>query len=129
MTAHEERGGRGTPDGGIHIRNVQGAFAIGDHNSVVNQQAGAAPRDPAQEELLRAVCELRADLARLVPSDETTALDAELADAQDEIEDTGQAGQGRLARLRQALADAGAVAGFVASAAAVSQAVGALIGS
>lgn len=129
MAAHEDHSGGGTPDGGIHIRNVQGAFAVGDHNNVVNQQAGAAPRDPAQEELLRRVRELRADLARLVPTDETAALDAELEDAQGEIEETGQAGPGRLARLRQALTDAGAVAGLVASGVAVSQAVGALLGS
>ncbi|MFC7307385.1 hypothetical protein ACFQVC_24555 [Streptomyces monticola] len=113
---------------GIHIHNVQGAFAIGDGNSVVHQP-GADRRDPDQEELLRAVRELRADLARLVRNDQTLTLDAELERAEGEIERTGRAADGRLVRLRQALADAGAVTGLVASAAAVGQAVGALLGS
>ncbi|MDI3419780.1 hypothetical protein [Streptomyces luteolus] len=124
MTANEEPG----TGGGVHISNVQGAFAVGDNNSVVNQQAGTPPRDPAQEELLRAVRELRADLARQVPNDETAALDAELEGAQGEIEQTGQAGPGRIARLRQALSDAGTVTGLLASAVAVSQAVGVIVG-
>lgn len=126
MATNEEKA-RGS-GGGIHIRNVQGAFAIGDNNSVVNQQAGAAPRDPAQEELLRAVRELRADLERLVPDDRTAVLDAELAAAQGEIEEAGQAGTGRLERLRQVLAHAGEVTGLLASAAAVAQAVAGLLG-
>ncbi|MDI3385648.1 hypothetical protein QIS99_05365 [Streptomyces sp. B-S-A8] len=128
MAANEDRDAGGPAGGGVHISQVQGAFAVGNDNSVVNQQAGVPPRDPAQEELLRAVRELRGDLARLVQSEETAALDAELADAQGEIEQSGQAGPGRLARLRQALADAGAVTGLVASAVAVSQAVGVLVG-
>ncbi|WP_128379110.1 hypothetical protein [Streptomyces cavernae] len=116
--------------GGIHVSNVQGAFAIGDGNNVVNQPgAGVPQRDPAQEELLRAVRELRADLGRLVTSDQTAALDRELADTEAEIEETGRAGQGRLARIRQALADAGALTGLLASAAAVAQVVGTLSGS
>lgn len=119
---------RSAAAGGIQISNVHGtAFAIGDGNSVVNQPGGGAPqRDPEQEELLRAVLELRADLGRLVASDGTAALDAELAGTQAEIEESGAAGQGRLARLRQALTDAGALTGLLASAAAVAQAVGVL---
>jgi hypothetical protein len=121
---------RSADRGGIHISNVQGAFAIGDGNSVVNRSGSDAPgRDPAQEELLRAVLELRADLGRLVGTEQTAALDAELAGAQAEIEESGGAGEGRLVRIRQALADAGALTGLLASAAAVAQAVGALTGS
>ncbi|QKW11093.1 hypothetical protein HUT18_22540 [Streptomyces sp. NA04227] len=124
-----ERGGRAVGGGGIHISNVRGAFAIGDHNDVRNQTGGtAAPRDPAQEELLRAVKELREDLARLVPSGLRDTLDAELAGAETEIEESGQAGPTRRERLGRALAGAGAVTGFLASAATVTQALGAFSG-
>jgi hypothetical protein len=116
--AEERSAGRGD----ITISNVNGSFAIGDSNTIVSRT------DVQQQELLRAVRELRADLDRLVQSDGTAALDAELAGAQAEIEATGRAGEGRLARLRQALADAGALTGLLASAAAVGQAVGALTG-
>ncbi|GAB7031518.1 hypothetical protein AB0G35_08860 [Streptomyces sp. NPDC021749] len=114
---------------GIHIGSVRGAFAIGDHNTVTQNDGGGVPAtDPAQEELLRAVRELRGDLARAVQSPEVTALDGELAGTEGEIADTGQAGPGRLARLRAALTDAGAVVGLLASGAAVTQAVAALVG-
>ncbi|WP_156723093.1 hypothetical protein [Streptomyces apocyni] len=113
--------------GGIHIKHVQGAFAIGDHNSVVNQP-GAAQPDPAAAELLKAVRELRADLARLNTTDETAALDGELADAEDEIGRTGRAEPGLLGRIGQALTRATAVTGLLASATALSDSVRALIG-
>ncbi|MFG2871719.1 hypothetical protein [Streptomyces sp. NPDC048338] len=117
--------------GGIHIGSVHGAFAIGDNNTVTQHEGGAGGepvRDPAQEELLQAVRRLRADLGNVVASEQTAALDAELAEAEDEIEGTGEAGRGRLARLRQALGDAGAVTGILASGVAVGQAVAALLG-
>ncbi|MFD7108180.1 hypothetical protein ACWIG3_26980 [Streptomyces celluloflavus] len=121
-----------TADGrgdGIHIGRVHGAFAIGDHNTVTHHEGGGAPvPDPAQEELLRAVRELRDDLARVVQSPQVAALSTELAGTETEIADTGAAGPGRLARLRTALADAGSVAGLLASGAAVGQAVAALVG-
>ncbi|WP_030413975.1 hypothetical protein [Streptomyces sp. NRRL S-1448] len=114
---------------GIHIGSVRGAFAIGDHNTVTHNEGGGAPAaDPAQEELLRAVRELRGDLARAVQSPEVTALDGELAGTEEEIGGTGAAGPGRLARLRAALTDAGAVVGLLASGAAVTEAVAALVG-
>ncbi|GAP49219.1 hypothetical protein [Streptomyces azureus] len=123
--AEERSAGRGD----ITISNVNGSFAIGDSNTIVSRtDAGAPQPDAQQQELLRAVRELRADLDRLVQSDRTAALDAELVGAQAEIEATGRAGEGRLARLRQALADAGALTGLLASAAAVGQAVSALTG-
>ncbi|TJZ53019.1 hypothetical protein FCH28_17840 [Streptomyces piniterrae] len=123
MATADERGR------GIHIGSVQGAFAIGDNNTVTNHQGSAAPAtDPAQEELLRAVRALRDDLARVVETPEVTALTAQLADTEGEIAETGAAGPGRLARLRTALADAGSVVGLLASGAAVGQAVAALAG-
>ncbi|MFE0189000.1 hypothetical protein [Streptomyces sp. NPDC058989] len=115
--------------GGIHIGSVQGAFAIGDHNTVTHNEGVAGPAtDPAQQELLRAVRALRDDLSRAVETPQVTALSGELADTETEITDTGAAGPGRLARLRTALTDASAVVGLLASGAAVGQAVAALVG-
>ncbi len=115
--------------GGIHIGSVQGAFAIGDHNTVThNEGVGGPATDPAQQELLRAVRALRDDLSRAVETPQVTALSGELADTETEIADLGAAGPGRLGRLRAALTDASAVVGLLASGAAVSQAVAALVG-
>ncbi|MGW6394567.1 hypothetical protein ACWFR1_29590 [Streptomyces sp. NPDC055103] len=119
----------GTGNGGIHVTNTGGNVTIGDNNTVTSTVSGAQPaRDPQQEELLQAIRKLRADLGGVVASEQTTTLDEELADAQDEIEGTGRAGTGRLTRLRQALLDAGTVTGILASGVAVGQAVGALLG-
>ncbi|MFF8784212.1 hypothetical protein [Streptomyces sp. NPDC015125] len=123
MATADERGK------GIHIGSVRGAFAIGDHNAVTYNEGGAGPSaDPAQEALLHAVRALRDDLSRAVESPQITALSGELAETEAEIEGSGAAGPGRRARLRTALADAGAVVGLLASGAAVSQAVAALAG-
>ncbi|MFE5833359.1 MULTISPECIES: hypothetical protein [unclassified Streptomyces] len=114
---------------GIQVSNTGGNVTIGDHNTVTHTVHGAQPsRDPLQEELLQAIRRLRGDLGGVVASEQTTALDAELSDAEDEIEGTGRADAGRLARLRRALTDAGAVTGILASGVAVGQAVGALLG-
>ncbi|MEU1225174.1 hypothetical protein [Streptomyces sp. NPDC005828] len=114
---------------GIHVTNTSGNVVIGDNNTVTSTVNGAEPaRDALQEELLQAIRRLRADLGGVVPSEQTAALDAELSDAEDEIEGTGSAGTGRLAALRRALTDAGAVTGILASGVAVGQAVGALLG-
>ncbi|RSS44246.1 hypothetical protein [Streptomyces sp. WAC08241] len=114
---------------GIRVSNTGGNVTIGDHNTVTSTVTGNQPsRDPLQEELLLAIRRLRGDLGGVVASEQTAALDAELSDAEDEIEGTGRAGTGRLTRLRRALADAGAVTGILASGVAVGQAVGALLG-
>ncbi|MFE7547609.1 hypothetical protein [Streptomyces gardneri] len=115
--------------GGIHVTNAGGNVTIGDNNTVTSTVNGAQPnRDPQQEELLQAIRKLRADLGGVVASEQTAALDVELSDAEDEIEGFGRAGTPRLTRLRQALLDAGAVTGILASGVAVGQAVGALLG-
>ncbi|MFF7846755.1 hypothetical protein ACFZDF_04110 [Streptomyces sp. NPDC007910] len=114
---------------GIRVSNTGGNVTIGDHNTVTNTVTGNQPaRDPLQEELLQAIRRLRTDLGGVVASEQTAALDAELSEAEDEIEGTGRADAGRLTRLRRALADAGAVTGILASGVAVGQAVGALLG-
>jgi len=119
-----------SPDsGGIHVTNTSGNVTIGDNNTVTSTVNGTPPaRDPGQEELLQAIRRFRTDLRGVVASEQTAALDAELSDAEDEIEGTGRAGTGRLTALRRALTDAGAVAGILASGVAVGQAVGALLG-
>ncbi|MFE0649019.1 hypothetical protein ACFVZH_10570 [Streptomyces sp. NPDC059534] len=115
--------------GGIHVANTGGNVTIGDNNTVTSTVNGTGPaRDPHQEELLQAIRRFRTDLAGVVPSEQTAALDDELSDAEDEIEGTGRADTGRLRRLRRALADAGAVSGILASGVAVGQAVGTLLG-
>ncbi|MFD8726409.1 hypothetical protein [Streptomyces sp. NPDC059611] len=116
------------PQRTVHIGSVTGsAFAVGDHNTVTQHQH-AGPADEAQAELLRAVRELRADLARFVTSDDTEVLDAELVSVVDEIETSGAAAPGRLARLQQALTAAGTVTGTLASGVAVAEALRALLG-
>ncbi|GHG19597.1 hypothetical protein [Streptomyces zaomyceticus] len=129
-TGHTTDNGAGDrARGGINVTNTGGNVTIGDHNTVTSTVTGTAPaRDPRQEELLLAVRRLRADLGGVVPTEQTAALDAELADAEDEIEGTGRADTGRLTRLRRALTDAGAVTGILASGVAVGQAVGTLLG-
>ena len=132
----DEESGAGTAGGqggqrfgNIRIGNVRGGVVgIGDGNHIVNGAQDGAVCDPAYEELLRAVQQLSADLERLVAGPEVSALSDELTDTQGEIQRTGRAGAGRLARLRVLLQDAGAGVGMLASGVAVGQAVGALLG-
>ncbi|MBL1095463.1 hypothetical protein JK363_01980 [Streptomyces sp. 205] len=113
----------------MRIGSVRGsAVGFGDHHHIVNAPRGEASCDPAYEELLEAVRQLAADLERVVPGPEVQALSNELASAQDEIQRTGRAGVGRLARMRALLQDASASIGMLASGVAVGQAVGVLLG-
>ncbi|MFD8457545.1 hypothetical protein [Streptomyces antimycoticus] len=122
-------GGGGRSFGGIRFGKVSGsAIGIGDHIHMVNGRQGDVPCDPAYQELLEAVRQLAEDLRRVVPSPEVGALSDELDQTQDEIQRTGRAGAGRLARIRVMLQDASAGIGMLASGVAVGQAVGALLG-
>ncbi|AJZ86059.2 MULTISPECIES: hypothetical protein [Streptomyces] len=122
-------GGGGRSFGDIRFGKVSGsAIGIGDHNHMVNGRQGDVPCDPAYQELLEAVRQLAEDLRRVVPSPEVGALSDELDQTQDEIQRTGRAGAGRLARIRVMLQDASAGVGMLASGVAVGQAVGALLG-
>ncbi|CAM5511535.1 putative protein OS=Streptomyces microflavus OX=1919 GN=G3I39_35295 PE=4 SV=1 [Streptomyces microflavus] len=113
----------------MHIGSVTGrALAVGDPNRPVTQHHARRTADESQAELLRAVQELRADLARFVASDTTEVLDAELVSVADEIETAGGAAPGRLARLQEALTAAGALTGTLASGVAVAEALRALLG-
>jgi hypothetical protein len=125
----EAAGAGGRAYGDIHIGSVRGgAVGIGDHNYIVNVRGEAAPCDPAYEQLLEAVRQLGADLGRLVASPEVSALADELSETEEEIQRTGAAAPGRLARLRALLQDASASIGMLASGMALGQAVGALLG-
>ncbi|MFI0979922.1 hypothetical protein ACH4SP_23325 [Streptomyces sp. NPDC021093] len=116
----------------VNIGSVSdSAFAIGDHNDVRNEHHGrttVAPRDEQQAELLRAVRNLRGDLARCTRTEPVDVLDAELAATEEDITGTGEAAPSRLARLRTALTTAEGVTAMLASGAAVGQAVGVLGG-
>ncbi|MGW4561868.1 hypothetical protein ACWEN3_05470 [Streptomyces sp. NPDC004561] len=99
-------------------------FAIGDHAHAESHHGTAAQRDEAAEELLLAVRELRADLARVRATGRTAELDAALADTEDEITRTGQATPSRRERLRRLLDDSQALLGVLASAATLAGLVG-----
>ena len=110
----------------VHIGNASHAtFAIGSHaHAESHHHNGPAERDAAAEELLNAVRELRADLARVRESEQTARLEAALAETEEEIARTGTAGEGRLQRLRELLDDAQAVLALFASAGTVAGLLG-----
>lgn len=113
-------------DGGIRFGSVEGSsVVIGDNNKVTNTHQPAPEPPAAHAELLQAVRELREAIAAARASGEEpdAELDAELAATEDEIKETGRAGEGRLARLRQALSDVDALTGAAASTTAVVQAL------
>ncbi|MFC7818760.1 MULTISPECIES: hypothetical protein [unclassified Streptomyces] len=100
----------------VHIGNAQGAtFAVGDNANVTSHYGATAARDQAAEELLRAVRELRADLARIQRTEQTDQVDTALADTEEEITRTGAVPEGRLARLRALLEDSQTVLSLFAS--------------
>ncbi|MCF6522279.1 hypothetical protein [Streptomyces sp. JJ36] len=98
-------------------------FAIGSHARAESHH-GVPPRDTASEELLAAVRQLRSDLTRMRGTDQTAELDAELAETEEEITRTGEAGPTRLQRLRQLLTDSEALVSLVASAGTVAGLLG-----
>ncbi|MDQ0992595.1 hypothetical protein [Streptomyces sp. V3I7] len=103
-------------------------FAVGSHAHAESHHqyvgGAGAERDEAAEELLRAVRELRADLERVRGSEQTAALDTALAETEDEITRTGQAGTTRRERLRELLTDSQALLSVLASAGAVAGLLG-----
>ncbi|MFG2651262.1 hypothetical protein [Streptomyces sp. NPDC048436] len=106
-------------DRSIHIGSVSGgAFAIGDHNSVV-ELASTGTQNPTALELLSAMRELRTDLATLLATDGLRAFGVALADAEEEIARHGGTSLSRLYRLREDLAGEQALLGGLASAGAV----------
>jgi hypothetical protein len=116
----------GTNEPSVTLGNVSGStFAIGSHASAVGHHGTAAPgRDAATEELLAAMRELRADLRRVRATDRTAELDTALAETEEEITSTGQAGPTRRERLRALLADSESLLSVLASAGAVAGLLG-----
>ncbi|KOU64041.1 hypothetical protein ADK57_19980 [Streptomyces sp. MMG1533] len=114
-----------TDEPNVSIGDVShSTFAIGSHAHAESHHGTAIQRDQAAEELLKAVRELRADLTRVRATGETATLDEALAETEDEITRTGQAGPSRLDRLRQLLTDSQALVGLIASAGAVAGLLG-----
>lgn len=112
-------------EGGVHIGDVhRSTFAIGENAHAESHHGVPAPRDETSAELLAAVKELRTDLARLRPSEQTARLDEALADTEEEIDRTGTAGEGRLGRLRDLLEGAETLTALVASAGTVAGLLG-----
>ncbi|MFJ8730486.1 hypothetical protein [Streptomyces bauhiniae] len=107
----------------VRIGDVSGStFAIGSHAHAESHQHGTGA--PADRELLEAVRELRADLARVRGTEQTAALGEALADTEAEITRTGQASPTRRERLRELLADSQALLGVLASAGTVAGLLG-----
>ncbi|MFJ7587324.1 hypothetical protein ACIQZO_07975 [Streptomyces sp. NPDC097617] len=102
----EAAAGSGAGTGEVRINSVNNtAFSIGGthitNTSVHHDGTGAGA--PGAEELLEAVRELRAALARMPRGADRAALDAELDEAAGELEETGEIRPGLPARLRGAL--------------------------
>lgn len=112
----------------VHISGVTGSVSVGDHNKVSSVYRAGAADGEAHRQLLDAIVEFRAGLGQLVRNDQTRALDAELAEAEDEIRTEGQATPGRLARLGELLAGATTLTGLLASGETLVQRVRDLIG-
>ncbi|WP_159666828.1 hypothetical protein [Streptomyces mexicanus] len=109
---------------GVSIGDVShSTFAIGSHAHAESHHH-TAPKDPAERELLDAVRELRADLARLRSTEGTRELDEALADTENEITRTGTAGESGRQRLRELLPDAQSVLTLLASAGTVAGLLG-----
>uniref|UniRef100_A0AAU2V3I3 Uncharacterized protein n=1 Tax=Streptomyces sp. NBC_00003 TaxID=2903608 RepID=A0AAU2V3I3_9ACTN len=112
----------------VHISGVTGSVSVGDHNKVSSVYRAGSVDDEAHRQLLDAIVEFRAGLGQLVRNDQTRALDAELAETEDEIRTEGQATPGRLARLGELLAGATTLTGLLASGETLVQRVRDLIG-
>ncbi|MCS0604771.1 hypothetical protein NX794_26665 [Streptomyces sp. LP11] len=112
-----------TNDPSVSIGDVShSTFAIGAHSHAESHHGTTAT--PGDQELLAAVRELRADLARVRATAQTAELDAALADTEGEIARTGQATPTRRERLRELLGDSQALLGVLASAATLAGLVG-----
>lgn len=113
--------------GGISIGVMSGgAAASGPHARALDATTRVLDAPP---ELLAAMGTLRAQLRLLSPSDETSDVDARLAEAEEEIEAAGQVRRSRLQWLRERLDLGATAAATLASAAAVVQQITQLLGS
>lgn len=119
--------------GSVHIGSMSGgSIATGSQGSAISVNHTGSEPDPKQQDLLKAIRELREALPTQGRSAEDISLDGELADAEAEIVQGGGATPGRLTRLlagvRGWLGSQAAAAGAVASATAVVQGIAQLLG-
>lgn len=113
------------PQPHVSIGDVSGStFAIGSHANASTHHGTVPSRADDMERLLAALRELRADLSRTRATDQTAELDEALAEAEDEIVRTGNAGEGRLRRLRELLTDAASLTTVLTSAGTVAGLLG-----
>ncbi|MFF3748204.1 hypothetical protein [Streptomyces kronopolitis] len=112
--------------GGISIGVMSGGAAVsGAHAKALDASATVLDAPP---ELRAAMATLRAQLHLLGPSAETSDMDARLAEAEEEIEATGQVRRSRLQWLRERLDLGATAAAALASAATVVQQITQLLG-
>ncbi|MFJ2816772.1 hypothetical protein ACIQOU_22400 [Streptomyces sp. NPDC091279] len=111
----------------VSFGNVHNStFAVGNQSRAESHAHYATPPapDPETEELLAAVRELRAALAGVRGTGETTALAVALDETEVEIAATGQASPTRRERLRDLLADSQSLVTFLTSAGALAALLG-----
>ncbi|MEU4208522.1 hypothetical protein AB0F13_00735 [Streptomyces sp. NPDC026206] len=112
-------------DGGMAVLDMSGgAVAAGENAEALDTSRQLLSVTP---ELLEAVRELRLDLPRLARTEERDALAAELSGLEDDARQDGRTRSGRLTHLRELLTGGATVAGGLASAVAVVQAISQLV--
>ncbi|MFC0597213.1 hypothetical protein [Streptomyces palmae] len=117
------------PPGGISIGTMSGgAVAAGRDARAVDASRQATGAVPVPPELLDAVRTLRAQLRLLTPTAETSEVEGALAEVEEEITSTGQAGRGRLAGVRDRLELGMTALGGLVSAATLAQLIGQALG-
>ncbi|MEU8709315.1 hypothetical protein [Streptomyces sp. NPDC048565] len=108
------------PQPDVSIGDVSSStFAIGSHAHAESHQVTSASPDRDSEQLLVAILDLRAYLARVRATGQTAELDAALADTEGEITRIGTPDESRLRRLRELLAGAESLTAVLTSAGAV----------
>ena len=109
-------------------RKVVGGLIGAMNNTVAETRhhavGQAAGMDADTEQLLHAVRELQFDLQRVRATDQTAALAEALAETEEEITATGQAGPARRQRLLELLSDSQALTSLLASAGALAGLLG-----
>ncbi|RSS75512.1 hypothetical protein [Streptomyces sp. WAC06614] len=108
MAGNGNAAGGGDAEPAVRFGNVSGSsFSIGGsgHTNTVHHYGGAGDgaAAPTAEELLEAVQDLRAALVRLPRSADRSALDTELDEAAEDLEDTEEIRPAVVTRLRRAL--------------------------
>lgn len=113
------------PQPHVSIGDVSGStFAVGSHAEARSYHQATPSYHGDAEQLLAAVQELRADLSRTRATERTAELDQALADTEEEVNRTGDAGESRRRRLRELLTDAASLTTVLTSAGTVAGLLG-----